>query len=287
MPGLKIRALLAASAPAALVAALAGASAMAAAPAPQPTAADWRAPDPAHTMVIDTNKGRIVLELYPTIAPLSVARLETLTRTHLYDGLTFFRVIDGFMDQTGDPMNTGEGQSTLPDIKAEFAFKATPGFPVVSHPGNGGDAGFIGAMPVVSQPAALGALTADGRVDASALFCSGVVGIARAQSPDSGNSQFFLMRGMKLELDEKYTAVGRVIAGQDVVDTIKTGEPVEAPRDRMVKVQMLADMAPGDRPVLKVIDTKSAYFKALAAKEKIAKGDDFMPCDVPVASTIK
>jgi len=265
----------------------AGAVTAAPAPPPQPTAADWRSPDPAHTMVIDTNKGRIVLELYPLMAPISVNRLEVLTRNHTYDGLTFFRVIDDFMDQTGDPQNTGEGQSSLPDIKAEFVFKTAPGFPIVSHPANGGDAGFIGVMPVISQPAALGALTVDGRINASSLFCPGVVGIARASDPDSGNSQFFLMRGMKLELDEKYTAAGRVIAGQAVVNAIKTGEPVEAPRDRMVKVQMMSDMAPADRPVVKVLDTKTAYFAALAKRTKLAKGDDFTPCDIPIASTIK
>ena len=253
----------------------------------QPTAADWRAADPAHTMVIDTNKGRIILELYPTIAPVSVARMEALARDHVYDGLTFFRVIDNFMDQTGDPMNTGEGGSALPNIKAEFHFKTAPGYPVVAHPESGGDAGFIGVMPVATQPAALAALTADGEVAGSALFCPGVIGIARAEDPDSGNSQFFLMRGTKLQLDGKYTALGRVISGQDVVDSIKLGEPVEAPRDRMVKVQMLADMAPADRPSVKVIDTRSAYFAALAKREKAAKGDDFTPCDITIASVVK
>ncbi len=284
MPGLKTKALFISAA----FAAFAAASAIAAAPGqPAPTAADWRTPDPAHTMVIDTNKGRIVVELYPTIAPVSVARLETLTRSHTYDGLTFFRVVEDFMDQTGDPKNTGEGASSLPNIKAEFNFRAAPGFAVVSHPDNGGDAGFIGVVPVVSQPAALGALTADGRVNASSLFCPGVVGIARASDPDSGNSQFFLMRGTKLELDEKYTAVGRVIVGQDVVDAIKVGEPVAAPADRMVKVEMLSDMAPGQRPTIKVLDTKTAYFAALARKEKAAKGDEFTPCDLTIPSTIK
>ena len=287
MPGLNPKALFVGAALTAFAAASAIAATAPPPKPPQPTAADWRAPDPAHTMVIDTNNGRIVLELYPNIAPISVARLEALTRDHFYDGLTFFRVIDGFMDQTGDPKNTGEGGSTLPDIKAEFLFKATPGFPVVMQTANGGDAGFIGVMPVTSQPAALAALTADGEVRASVLYCPGVVGIARAESPDSNNSQFFLMRGMKLQLDEKYTAVGRVIVGQNIVDSIKTGEPVAEPRDRMVKVRMLADMAPADRPVVKIIDTRSAYFAGLAKREKAAKGDDFSPCDLTIASTIK
>ena len=258
-----------------------------AAPVQKPSAADFRPLDAAHTVVIDTNKGRIVMELYPTIAPVSVARIEDLTRKHLYDGLTFFRVIDDFMAQTGDPMNTGEGGSDQPDIKAEFNFKTPVGFPVVAHPENGGDAGFIGVMPVVSQPAALAALTADGKVDASVLYCKGVIGIARADAPDSGNSQFFLMRGMKLELDQKYSAIGRVVSGQDVVDSIKTGEPVDPPRDRMVKVQILADMAPADRPNVKVIDTKSDWFIAYAKREKAAKGADFTPCDLTIPTVGK
>jgi len=270
----------------AAIAALAVTQMGAAAPE-KPSAADWRPLDEAHTVVIDTNKGRIVMELYPTIAPVSVARIEDLTRKHVYDGLTFFRVIDDFMAQTGDPKNTGEGGSDLPDIKAEFNFKTPAGFPVFAHPENGGDAGFIGVMPVVSQPAALAALTADGKVDASVLYCTGVIGIARAEAPDSGNSQFFLMRGMKLELDQKYTAVGRVVAGQDVVDAIKTGEPVDPPRDRMVKVQVMADMAPADRPNVKVIDTKSPWFAAYAKRENAAQGPDFTPCDLTIASTGK
>ena len=71
------------------------------------------------------------------------------------------------------------------------------------------------------------------------------------------------------------------------MNAIKVGEPVPAPADRMVKVQMLSDMPAGQRPVIKVIDTKSAYFKALAAKEKAAKGDEFTPCDVTMPSLIK
>src|ERR1700761_8749180 len=95
----------------------------------------WRDADAENTLVIDTNEGRIIVELYPQVAPQSVARIKQLARTHFYDGLTFFRVIDGFMDQTGDPKNTGEGGSVLPNLPAEFSFKMSPGaMVVVSHP---------------------------------------------------------------------------------------------------------------------------------------------------------
>jgi peptidylprolyl isomerase len=266
---------------------LVGSPALAA--APQPSAGDWRDVDAMHTLVIDTNKGRVVVELYPDVAPASVARVETLARRGFYDGLTFFRVIDGFMAQTGDPMNNGQGGSDLPNLKAEFTFRLTPGpsTPVIAHsPSGAGDALFVGVLPVVSQPAAMATLMADGKVTASVLYCQGIVGMARTDDPDTGNSQFYLMRGPKMELNARYTAVGRIVAGQAVVDSIKTGEPVDPPLDRMTKVQMLADMPAAGRPKIRVIDTRSAYFANLAAATKADKGDAFSPCDVEIAGKV-
>src|SRR3954453_17513772 len=72
-----------------------------------PGPGDWRAPDAQDVLVIDTNKGRILVELVPEVAPQFAARARELAHQHFYDGQTFFRVIDGFMDQTGDPQNTG------------------------------------------------------------------------------------------------------------------------------------------------------------------------------------
>lgn len=66
--------------------------------------------------------GRVTIWLRPDVAPLMVERIKTLTRQHFYDGLTFHRVIDGFMAQGGDPKGDGSGGSTLPDVKAEFNY---------------------------------------------------------------------------------------------------------------------------------------------------------------------
>jgi cyclophilin family peptidyl-prolyl cis-trans isomerase len=76
---------------------------------------------PDNTWDLDlSNGGRVVIQLRPDRAPLMVERIKTLTRQGFYNGLQFHRVIDGFMAQGGDPKGTGEGGSTLPDIKAEF-----------------------------------------------------------------------------------------------------------------------------------------------------------------------
>ena len=88
---------------AALTAALATASAVS---AQTPV---WRTVDPENVLVVETNKGRIIAELAPVAAPAHVDRIKTLTRQGFYDGRSFFRVIDGFMAQTGDPEDTGKG----------------------------------------------------------------------------------------------------------------------------------------------------------------------------------
>src|SRR5215210_2074118 len=77
-------------------------------------------PNPENTLVLETTKGRVVIELRPDLAPGHVERITTLARQGFYDGVPFNRVIEGFMAQTGDPTGTGAGGSDLPDLKAEF-----------------------------------------------------------------------------------------------------------------------------------------------------------------------
>jgi cyclophilin family peptidyl-prolyl cis-trans isomerase len=80
--------------------------------------------DPENTIIIDTTKGEVVIELLPDVAPNHVARIKELAREGFYDGVVFHRVIDGFMAQGGDPTGTGTGGSSKPNLKAEF--NATP-----------------------------------------------------------------------------------------------------------------------------------------------------------------
>jgi peptidylprolyl isomerase len=264
-------------------------AAVAPAPAPgAPTAADWRVPDPNDVLVIDTNKGRIIVEMLPEVAPLHVAQIRALAHENFYDGQRFFRVIDKFMDQTGDPQNNGQGGSSKPNIPAEFTFRRGSDLPfVMAADQTVAEIGFVQALPVMSQSMALGALTKDQKVTAWALYCQGVMGMARDENPDSGNSQFFLMRYPYPSLEKKYTAWGRVISGLDVVRAIKTGEPVADPQDRMERVRLLADLPEKDRPKVRVIDPKGPWFKAEIARVRAARGADFTACDVEIPVEVK
>ena len=79
------------------------------------------AANPANKLSLDlSNGGTVVIQMRPDLAPHHVERVQTLVRQGFYNGLTFHRVIPGFMAQGGDPKGTGEGGSSLPDLKAEF-----------------------------------------------------------------------------------------------------------------------------------------------------------------------
>ncbi len=89
--------------------------------APPPMAPELYMGVPEYMLNIDLSTGgRVVVQLFPNIAPNHVERIKQLARAGFYDGLKFHRVIDGFMAQTGDPSATGQGGSQLPDLKAEF-----------------------------------------------------------------------------------------------------------------------------------------------------------------------
>ncbi len=167
---------------------------------PKPVYVTTVAPDPAPTpqtlwhLQLSTG-GNVVIQLRPDKAPAHVERVTTLTRAGFYDGLLFHRVIDGFMAQTGDPKGTGEGGSSLPDVKAEF-----------------------NDMP----------------------HLRGTVSMARSESVNSANSQFFIVFLPVLRLDGKYTPFGRVVSGMQYVDMIERGEPPANPA-KIVKAWIEAD----------------------------------------------
>ncbi len=131
--------------------------------------------------------GAVVVELLPDIAPRHVERITALARDGAYDNVVFHRVIDGFMAQTGD-----------------VAFGRAGGD--VSRAGTGG-----------SDLPDLGAEFSD------VPFERGIIGMARSASPDSANSQFFIMFAPAPHLNGLYTVVGRVVEGMEVVDAIKRG----------------------------------------------------------------
>jgi peptidylprolyl isomerase len=241
-------------------------------------AAPWFPLNPDTTLVIDTSKGRIVIEMRPDFAPLAVARIKLLSREHVYDGLLFHRVIDGFVDQTGNPNNHDGGVSAHPNLPPEFtAMLGEKQIDAVATRASDGISGFDGVQPFVAMPAP----GHPGVWRAWGAYCSGVVGMGRQAGIDTGNSEIFFMRAPARRLDHDYTVWGRVVSGLDVVRTITIGEPPAHP-DRMARVRVMADLPEADRPRLEVVDTASPGFKASIEAARRKAGADFSICDIPI-----
>jgi len=247
----------------------------------------WRTVDAENLMLIDTAYGVIGVELLPEIAPNHVAQVKALARDGFYDGVLFHRVIEGFMNQTGDGANgDGTGDSDRPDIPAEFTFRRGEdmGMTLVSARGNEQQqiaTGFYKGLPVASQPISQAILTRDGKVAAFGLHCKGVTSMARTSDPNTANSQFFLMRDKAEHLDAQYSVWGATVMGHDYLTSFKVGVVGEdgfVP-DQMNTVRIAADLPEGDRPTVQVLDTTSDAFTNWIATQSY---DDV--CDVQIPS---
>jgi peptidylprolyl isomerase len=137
--------------------------------------------------VLGQANGDIVIDLLENVAPLHVERIKTLANEGAYDNVVFHRVIDGFMAQTGDVQF---GKATADLSRAGYGGSQLPDLPAE-----------FSEVP----------------------YDRGIVGMARSQSPNSANSQFFIMFEPGYFLNGQYTVVGRVTSGMEVVDAIKRG----------------------------------------------------------------
>ena len=156
------------------------------------------------------NGGKIIAELYPEVAPQSVRNFVSLAKKGYYDGLIFHRVISGFMIQGGCPQGTGMGGPGY-CIKGEFKLNGVTNN--ISHK-------------------------------------RGVLSMARAQSPNSGGSQFFIMHEDGDFLDGQYAAFGAVTEGMDVVDAIAAvrtnaqDRPLEEQKIKTITVETFGEEYP-------------------------------------------
>ena len=169
------------------------------------------AAEPEDTIIITLKDGDVTVALRPDLAPKHVEQIKKLVREGAYDNVAFHRVIDGFMAQTGD-VQYGDMEDGYDPALVGTGGSELPDLPAEFS----------------NEP-----------------YVRGVVGMARAQDPNSANSQFFIMFAPAPSLDGQYTIVGAVESGMEFVDRIKKGENAlngaVADPDRMIKVRIAAD----------------------------------------------
>ncbi|HXC55842.1 MAG TPA: peptidylprolyl isomerase [Rhizomicrobium sp.] len=240
-------------------------------PAPPPPEA-WRTVDPQNLVLIDTKYGQVAVEIAPEFAPNHAARLRALIRAHFYDGLSFYRVIDGFVAQGGIGEGTAstkdhpleaKGLTRWPPLKAEFDRASAPA-PAFTPLGNADpmapEVGFEDGFPVARDPAA-------GRE--WLIHCPGTFAFARDNDPDTAATEFYIVIGQSpRRLDRDLTAFGRVLSGMQYLQKLERGDPDvdsgviadASKRDPIIRMHLASDEPVTERETFQVLRTESKSF---------------------------
>ncbi len=253
--------------------------------------ADWRPLEPAHTLYLELDAGRVVIELAPRFAPEHVRNLRTLAGQGYFDGLAVIRSQDNFVVQWGDAEGKrplGEAKDRLPP---EFTTVLAPDLPFTRLPDADGYAPEVGhseGFPAARDPA--------GR-SAWLVHCYGMVGAGRGNDPESGSgAELYVVTGhAPRQLDRNVALVGRVVQGMELLASLPRGSgPMgfyEQPSRHVPirRVRIAADVPEAERSRLEVLRTDTAIFQALVEARRNRRDEWYrVPagyidvCNVPI-----
>lgn len=256
---------------------------------------DWRNLDPARTLYLDLDAGRVVIELAPAFAPAHVANIRALAKGGYWNGLSINRVQDNFVTQWGDPAEDENARRPLPKgakakLPAEFtrSERNIPFTPLPDVDGWARQVGFSDGFPI-------GVDTRDGT--AWIAHCYGVVGVGRGVEADSSDgSELYVVIGQSpRQLDRNMSMVGRVVQGMELLSALPRGTgPLgfyEKPEQRVAirSARMASDLKPAERLSLQVLRTDTPLFAELVEARRNRR-DDFYKrpaghidlCNVPL-----
>lgn len=234
----------------------------------------WRDVAPDNLLLIDTEHGRITVELNPDFAPEHAARMQELAQNNAYADSRFYRVIDGFVAQGG--LNDEDKISMFPTLKNENDRPISDaGFVPL---GNGDlfteEVGHIDGFPV-GRSAELGREWL--------LHCPGAMAMARDTDPDSGGTEFYIVLDAQRYLDRNLTVFGRVISGMDKVQKLKRGKRevqsgvIQPPEqgDLITAFQLATQLPPETRPAYRVMNVQHPEFEAAKTAKRVREDPFF------------
>jgi peptidylprolyl isomerase len=243
-------------------------------------AGDWRKVDPDNLVLIDTKYGETAVELAPGFAPKHVERMRALIRAHFYDGLTFYRVIEGFVAQGGAGEDTAstkdkpadpEIEKKWPKLRAEFERPFAGGgkfTPLGSADLFAKQVGHVDGFPAGRDPKTKTQWM---------IHCAGTFAFARDNDADTATTEFYIVIGeAPRRLDRNLSAFGRVIDGMQYVQKLERGDPAvgngviadKTKQDAIVSVRLASDIPEAQRPAYEVMRTDTKAFAAWKTKKK-------------------
>lgn len=255
----------------------------------------WREVDPDNLAYLELPGGTVAIELNPTFAPKTVAQFREFVRDRFYDGLGFYRVIEGFVAQGGDGSDLGE-LSDKPTIDAEFEREWDDSLPwqFAQEPDlYASQTGFVGGFAAARDPGA-------NRIWLT--HCPGIVAMARNNDKDSSRSDFYIVIGQAPRyLDRNMNIFGRVIDGMTAVQQIARGPANhngifrdETAITRIRSLRLASDIQEEERLSAYVVDTSSVGFADLLDSRRERKHEFFHNgppkvldvCQVPLDSRL-
>lgn len=269
----------------------------------------WNSLDPDNTVYLEMMDGTVIIELNPAFAPKTVKQFKSLLEDQFYRGLSFYRVIDGFVAQGGDESDI-DGSQTTKLLQAEFEIswplkpkdkkEAKDWIPMSWTPVQTGDmfapyTGFVDGFPAARDKKKAG--------KAWLTHCPGSVAMARNNDPDSGLTDFYIVIGQAPRyLDRNLTIFGRVVWGMDVVQRIKRGPTLkngiieeDLERSWIKRMRLASSLEEAERLDIYVADTNSEGFEKML-KERRNRTNEFFHhkppkvldiCQVPIPARLE
>lgn len=230
--------------------------------------ADWRPVAPENLLIITTAYGDVAVELNPAFAPRHSERIRALAKAGFYDGLSFYRVIDGFVAQGGREEGDVPDWPTLKN-ENDRAAKDLNFEPVGSPDLYAPEAGHVGGFAAARDPKT-------GR--AWLMHCVGTMAMARDTDPDTGDTEFYIVIGPATRyLDRNLTIFGRVIDGMQYIQKLNRGKrpvgngviPDKTKRDPILSMRIAADLPAQDRPSFEVMRNDGKAFADFKTSKRV------------------
>lgn len=232
---------------------------------------EWRTVKPENLLIIAVNAGQIIIELNEDFAPKHTKQIRELSAKGIYDGETFYRVIDGFVAQGG--LKDDERIAPFGKLANENDRPITTDGSDKFIPLGNGDL-FAETVGHVDGFAA----AKDAKLGREwLLHCPGAIAMARDEDPDSGSTEFYIVLDAQRYLDRNLTVFGRVLSGMQLVQAFKRGDRdiesgvIQAPAkgETILKMRTAADIPEAERPTWQVMNTNAPAFEEFKTAKRV------------------
>jgi len=248
---------------------------------------DWRTLPQKSLLYIALERGVVVVALSEQLAQSHVTQIKTLAKEGFYDGLSFYRVIDGFVAQGGDVFEKREVKDAKKTLKAEFDQPLIDGVdfdPMQDEDGYAAKAGFVQTLPA--------GVDEEGQ-SIWHLHCAGAMAMARGSEKDTAGTEFYIALQPQRYLDRNLTVLGRVVQGMEYLQALRRVQPAQYEDDDLgetiLSMRIGEELPVEERVALEILRSGTETFQHYVASRRNRpeaffhyRPDHIDVCDLPI-----